>query len=85
MMLEDCPLPRLWGLSLLGTKMRVYCGNKASFELHPGVEPRPDRSKPVLPPDFLAGEWNIDILSQEGFEKMKEVVNDIVTSTPNAG
>ena len=26
MMLPNCPLPRLWGLSLLGTSLRVYCG-----------------------------------------------------------
>ena len=29
MTLEDCPLPRLWGLSLLGTSMRVYCADTA--------------------------------------------------------
>ena len=26
-MVGDCPLPRLWGLSLLGTSLRVYCGD----------------------------------------------------------
>lgn len=84
-MLQDCVLPRLWGLSLLGTKMRVYYCNKESYEIHPKPKPRPGPPTPVLPSDFLAGEWNIDILSQEGFQKVKEVVADIVAHTPNAG
>ena len=29
-MLGDCPLPRLWGLSLLGTSLRIYCGTVAT-------------------------------------------------------
>lgn len=33
LMLEDCPVPRLWGLSLLGTSARVYCGDRESYEL----------------------------------------------------
>ena len=81
-MLEGCSIPRLWGLSFLGTKMRVYCGNKASRDIHPEANPRPDPSS-VFPSDFLAGGWSIDISSQEGFEKMKEVVVDIFTHTPN--
>ena len=32
------------------------------------------------PRDFLAGSWSMDILSQEGFDKMKEIVNDILVS-----
>ena len=33
LMLDDCPLPRLWGLSLLGTSARVWCGDKATYEV----------------------------------------------------
>ena len=29
-MLDDCPFPRLWSLSLLGTFARVYCDDKAT-------------------------------------------------------
>jgi hypothetical protein len=36
----------------------------------------PEPSSCILPPNF-AGEWNLDILSQEGFEKMKPIVTDI--------
>ncbi|KAI1795417.1 hypothetical protein LXA43DRAFT_858655, partial [Ganoderma leucocontextum] len=77
--LAKCPLPRLWGLSLLGTSMRVYCGDPTLHTINPPVDssvipPCPDRA---LPPSFLAGEWDLDILSQEGFEKMKKIIGDI--------
>lgn len=76
-MLFDSPIPRLWGLSLLGTSLRVYCGETASGDVTPAFSDRPTR---VLPRNFLEGAWNIDILSQEGFAKMKEILEDIVTS-----
>jgi|SRR5712672_2421024 len=69
----ECPLPRLWGLSLLGTSLRVYAGHRdvrrygrcrATFQSHGRIHPR----------DFLEGGWKINILSQEGFIKMKEIV-----------
>jgi hypothetical protein len=34
-----------------------------------------------LPHDFLEGAWDVDILSQKGFNIMKEVVGEIVTNT----
>ncbi|KAK7022877.1 hypothetical protein VNI00_016864 [Paramarasmius palmivorus] len=76
-MLGDCPLPRLWGLSLLGTSLRVYCGDVVTGNIDPVFKERPTRDR-VLPSDFLKGAWNIDILSQEGFAKMKEIVEDII-------
>lgn len=76
-MLHDCPLPRLWGLSLLGTSLRVYCGDVATRDLEPEFENRPGDRR-ILPSDFLEGAWDINILSQEGFAKMKEIVGDIV-------
>ena len=76
-MLHDCPLPRLWGLSLLGTSLRVYCGDAVTAYLGPAFEDRPSPGR-TLPRNFLEGAWNIDILSQEGFAKMKEIVGDIV-------
>ncbi|KXN84073.1 hypothetical protein AN958_00488 [Leucoagaricus sp. SymC.cos] len=77
-MLEACPLPRLWGISLLGTKMRVYCGDTVTNTVDPPVSPL---LEPLAGPtsDFLAGEWNLDILSQDGFQMMKEIVGDIYT------
>ncbi|KIK04009.1 hypothetical protein K443DRAFT_94062, partial [Laccaria amethystina LaAM-08-1] len=77
LMLDDCPTPRLWGLSVLGTSLRVYCGDKASYEVTPQAIPRPEPLSRVLSPSFLAREWDLDLLSQEGFEKMKEIVTDI--------
>ena len=76
-MLQACPLPRLWGLSLLGTSLRVYCGDAATGDAEPAFEDCPSPNH-VLPRDFLKGAWNIDILSQEGFDKIKEIVKDIV-------
>jgi hypothetical protein len=78
---DDCPTPRLWGLSLLGTSMRVYCANKTTNRITPPYIPRD--SDRVLASSFLAGEWDVDILSESGFAKMKEIVTDIFTHTAN--
>lgn len=77
--LNDCPLPRLWGLSLLGTSLRVYSGHVASGDVEPMFEDRPSPGR-ILPRNFLEGVWNIGILCPEGFKKMKEIVGDIVSS-----
>jgi hypothetical protein len=82
LMLDECPIPRLWGLSALGTSVRVYCGGATNYQVTPTAISRPQPSY-VLLPSFLAGEWDMDILSQEGFEKMKEIVNDILVQTGN--
>jgi hypothetical protein len=76
---DNCPLPRLWSLSLLGTSARVYCGDIATRDVTPPYQPRPYERYNV-PSGFLEGEWNMDILSQEGFNKMKEIVADITTA-----
>jgi hypothetical protein len=77
LMLEECSLPRLWGLSLLGTSARAYCGDTTSFDVQPPAVVRSNELR-VLPKTFLAGEWAIDILTQEEFAKMKEIVTDIL-------
>jgi hypothetical protein len=79
-MLSDCPLPRLWGLSLLGTSVRVYCGDVAARVITPPYQARPHQDF-VVPSGFLQGGWDLDILSQEGFNKMKEIVADITAAT----
>lgn len=81
-MLGQCPLPRLWGISLLGTFARVYCGDRDSYELEPPAVPRPDPLR-LVPLTFLAGEWNLDITSPEGFAKLKEIVTDILEYAGN--
>lgn len=81
LMLNDCPLPRLWGLSVLGTSMRVYCGDTQTLEVDPPPIPR---AECVLSPSFLSRRMECrDILSQDGFTKMKEIVTDILAHANN--
>ena len=75
-MLRECPIPCLYALSLLGTSLRVYRGDVANREIRPELVLRPDPNC-TLPDDFLEGAWKIDVLSQEGFDKMKEIVSYI--------
>ncbi|KAF8305800.1 uncharacterized protein EI90DRAFT_2986909 [Cantharellus anzutake] len=81
-LLYDCPMPRLWGLSFLGTSVRIYVGDKVTHKITP---PPPPVSPPydlyVPPPDLLGEEWKTDVLSEQGFRKMKDVVNDIISHT----
>ena len=74
-MLPNCPIPRLYGLSLLGTSLRVYCGDKVTGEVTPHFVGRPNVDR-ILPPDFLGGQWNLDILSPaaDGLTKMQKIV-----------
>src|SRR5260370_17974778 len=61
-----------YGLSLLGTSLRVYCGDKVAGEVTPHFVGRPNADR-ILPPDFLGGQWNLDILSPDGLTKMQVV------------
>jgi hypothetical protein len=71
----QCPLPILYGLSVLGTKMRVYSGDTEKRILHPARVPVDPEIFPGH--EHLAHEWDTDILSDEGFTKMKEIVGYI--------
>lgn len=70
--LFNCPIPRLYVLSLLGTSLRVYSGDKVTGEVTPDFVGRPHEHR-ALPPDLLEGEWDLDILSPLGFAKMQEI------------
>jgi hypothetical protein len=72
----ECPLPRLYGLSLLGTSLRVYVRDATTGEIKPAKGPIAGS----LPHDFLEGAWDVDVLSQRGFDVMKEIVGEIVTN-----
>lgn len=61
-LLATCPLSRLWGISFCGTALRVYCGDVATGSVAPPSE------------DDLEEAWNIDLLSPEGFSKVKKIV-----------
>ena len=78
---SDCPssLLRLWGLSLLGTSTRIYCVDIATRLIQPTYQAQPGPTR-LLPPSFLKNERDLDLLSQEGFERMKEIVDDILSS-----
>jgi hypothetical protein len=75
--IPGCPLPRLYGLSLLGTSLRVYVRETSTGEIKPTNGPT--TGDLPLPHDFLEGSWDIDMLSQKGFDAMKEIVGEIVT------
>ena len=75
-LLDQCPIPDLYGLSLLGTSLRIYRGNVATREIEPAYQGHTDTNR-ILPRNFLEGLWDIDILSQDGFNRMKEIVSYI--------
>lgn len=59
-----CPLPRLWGLNLLGTSLRVYVGDVAAGRVEfPAVEHRSSHSTP--PSDFFRGVGTLTCLLQK--------------------
>lgn len=74
-MLARCPISCLWGISAMGPLVRIYCGDRETRDIHPAHVERPDADR-ILPPDFLAGEWSLDVTSPQGFNKM-EIVGDI--------
>jgi hypothetical protein len=74
--LVDCPLTKLYGISFIGTKMRVYAGDVATGEITPPHMPRPSANR-TLPTDHLEGEWALDVFSPEGFAKIQEIVRFI--------
>ncbi|KAH9061733.1 hypothetical protein EDB83DRAFT_871050 [Lactarius deliciosus] len=82
LMIHNSAVPHLYGLSLLGTSLRVYRGDKATGAVTPAFVGRPHADR-LLPPDFLEGQWNLDILSLDGLKKMQEIVAYIKTALAN--
>jgi hypothetical protein len=78
----NCPIPRLHGLSLLGTSLRVYCANEVTGEVTPHFVTHPSADR-VLPSDFLEGVWDLDVLSPDGFAKMQQIVAYIKAEAAN--
>ena len=81
-MLPNSAIPHLYGLSLLGTSLRVYRGDKITGEVTPHFVGRPHADR-ILPPDFLGGQWDLDILSPDGLTKMQEIVAYIKAEAAN--
>ena len=71
-LLYDSPIRHLYGLSFLGTALRVYCGDKDTGKITPHFVGYSDPEF-MLPRDFLEGEWDIDVLSPDGLKKMQEI------------
>ncbi|KAJ7072865.1 hypothetical protein C8F01DRAFT_1105521 [Mycena amicta] len=70
-LLRDCPIPSLYGLSVMGTRMQVYCGDKeARVGLNEWIVAPPfvkaDSHSRFSPDDYLEDRWSVDILSPEG-------------------
>ncbi|KAH9035053.1 hypothetical protein EDB84DRAFT_1485833 [Lactarius hengduanensis] len=72
-MLPNSAIPHLYGLSLLGTSLRVYRGDKITGTITPHFVGRPHADR-IFPPDFLRGQGDLDILSPDGLKKMQEIV-----------
>ncbi|KXN93238.1 hypothetical protein AN958_00162 [Leucoagaricus sp. SymC.cos] len=60
--------------------MRVYCADTATSTVNPPPEPL-SGSSTNPPPDFLAEEWDVDVLSEDGFKTMKEIMGSILTQS----
>ncbi|KAJ7072829.1 hypothetical protein C8F01DRAFT_1105391 [Mycena amicta] len=69
--LRGCVIPRLYGLSVLGSRMRVYCNDKT---VDPSDEALPRFN---LPDHCLEVQWGVDILSPRGFSEMKKMITFI--------
>ncbi|KAF4618584.1 hypothetical protein D9613_010090 [Agrocybe pediades] len=76
-----CSLPKLYGLSMMGTNMRVYVDDATLMTIDPPPVPR---TTDVLPRTYLENAWSVDILSEEGFGKMQEIVHYIKTTPLNS-
>jgi len=77
--------PRVYGISVLGTRAAVYVLDTRSSDVRPKRADRGDTSR-ALARDFLAQHWSLDILSQAGFDRVKDIMRDIsVMSKSNVG
>lgn len=74
-MLQQCPLPRLWCLSIFGTAVRIYQGDRDTGAIHPNAFPY--NANFVLPHDYLADAWGLGITTQDAFNRVKEIATDI--------
>ncbi|RPA96080.1 hypothetical protein L873DRAFT_1262723 [Choiromyces venosus 120613-1] len=71
---EDVEIETLYGASAMGTKLCLYTLDMASRRLEPNAIPRnPEFGNDTAPAD----RWNVDIMTPEGEERLREVVRDI--------
>ena len=68
------PIPKLYGLSALGTRFCVYEYTVANRSLTPTrIVPHPELATDTAPKET----WNLDILEPQGEARLKEVVGHI--------
>lgn len=68
------PIPKLYGLSALGTRFCVYEYTVANRSLTPTrIVPHPELATDTAPKE----RWNLDILEPQGEARLKEVVGHI--------
>jgi hypothetical protein len=68
--------------------MRVYFVSKDTLKIIPpdlAEAHQRGRRNPEVPMDFLEGGWDLDVLSKDGLEKMKEIVGDILAQAQYRG
>ena len=67
----------LFGISLLGTRMRLYTWDQTNSQISPPVVPFPSLDIPDIPDSYLKGEWAMDLLMPDGCAAFLQVVLDI--------
>lgn len=82
MVFDDVKIPTLYGISAIGTRLSLYTVSKETGYIEP--EAIPDervRGKDIAPAD----RWNLDILTPEGEERLREVVANVKTMCEELG
>jgi len=71
---QNLVIPKLYGISAIGTRFSVYHYNKETRILSPPSVPRDSMQLADIAP---VNQWNIDLLENAGEEKFKEIVAEI--------
>jgi hypothetical protein len=82
--LADCPLPTLYAISAMGTALCFYSlkTKKQDAEIAPmNILRHPTRMSDVAPKD----RWDLDILTAEGENKLRAVVEEIKQASKSLG
>ena len=66
-------IPKLYGVSMMGTCFAIYECTKETKQLTPGIEYDPDYMTDIAPADH----WTYELLEPAGEAKMKELVASI--------
>jgi len=71
---DDCPIPILHGISVMGQRLAFYSMDKATG----CIEPRYiAMSKDYVTNPISADRWQMDVTTEEGYQRFLAVVNDV--------